>query len=258
MKYILAALLFASSAHAQIVVSCSSDWGSSGNCGGCNGLEFKTPSPSLKVKTTASDFWVRFDSLKGTDSVFTQSGKKDGDTVVCSQATPILVSQLGTTSAPPPAPTPTSPCNTNGCKIIWTAPTQNEDGTPIKAITTYLLNVNTQSQSVGNVLEYNLVRPAGDYTIYLQTVTADGTSKPTNAALVHVTAVSTPPPDPPPAPKPILTKIAATWTLKKGTSNVLAGLASEQACEDEIVKRATATLTTYYCAVSDKYTVKLP
>jgi len=231
----------------------------------CNAADvvWKIPAPNVRAKSPneVKQQWPAWSLLGPTDIVFTNATAKDGDKGSCATAVQTTVAQLsGSTPAPtpPPAPSPTIPssCLTTGCSITWQAPTLNDDGSPIKPILKYLLSVNGIIQDVGPVLAYTLIKPVGDYTLSLQTVTADGMSGPTKSAVAHVVApVVTPPPIPPAV---ITVESAPSWVLKKGTSNVQAGLADYPACKKAAEVLATKTLTKYSCIGTTALTVKLP
>jgi hypothetical protein len=194
MRYLFL-FLFSLSAHAQVVLSCDDGWGSSDKCGGCSGLVWRTPAPNIKVKTNASDFWVKLSTLRPNDKVFTHATKKDGEPAKCSDGVTTKVSALSITAAavtqtaptapapsppapPPPAPSaPAKPATLGTSIVSWTAPPLDTKGRP-SVITGYHIRWNGGEVIVGNVLTYTLKAPAGNYSVTVSTMNGKEESAP--------------------------------------------------------------------------------
>lgn len=73
---------------------------------------------------------------------------------------------------------------TQGTKLSWTAPTQNNDGTPISGLSGYKIYwsttsgvyTNAQSKDVGNVLTIPIATVTGSNNIYYFVATAYNTT----------------------------------------------------------------------------------
>lgn len=142
-------------------------------------------------------------------------------------------------------------------QVTWITATKNTDGTSISDLIGYRACVGktlppSQCVDLGNVLTYTFSNlTAGTYYATVATRATSGVSDASNPVQFVVTATA-----PPPQPPVVTTEALGTWTLRKGTSNVLTGLAAYEACKAEAEKRATATATKYFCNVSNSVTVK--
>jgi hypothetical protein len=246
---LLIAIAFVSTANAQVLI-CSSVWGQAPS--GCATGRCATPSATDLVSTDAAGAdrgWKAFGTLQPTDKVDACAAKDPADYRDITGR--VAVSTLGSTPVPPvvPPPTPTP----GSLTITWTAPTTNTDGTPAN-VTGYRVTWTGAASGeavLGNVLTYTLVGVPGTYFVRLYARDASGESQPTNPVSGVITASV-----PPPVPTVITTEVLGTWTLKRGTSNVLTGLATYEACKAAAEARATTTAVKYTCNLSNSVTVR--
>ena len=263
-------LALSATSSAQSVIACRDAWGSSSSCGGCTGLVWSSPDGADKVKTPASDFWQRLDSLKSTDLVSIATGKTEGQAAKCSEVTgtATVASLLGQPTTPPPTEPPTTPC-AGSMTVSWTAPTSNPDGSPAHVIGYRIDYTGPQAGSVnvGLVLTKTIDNlNCGDYTIRVVAIdaTADPFSVPSNPVLKTVTSAPPTPTEPPPNPTPptvTAVEVLGTWQAKKGATNVAngGGHATYAACFDFVKTLATPTPVKYSCVpVGGSITVSKP
>ncbi len=67
------------------------------------------------------------------------------------ESTPVV--QSAPTPAPTPTPTPTPPPITGSATLVWQAPTDNIDGTPITDLAGYRIHFGASTQELNQVIE---------------------------------------------------------------------------------------------------------